>query len=159
MPIRYCNSTLSYYDYPTNQCYTDTSMTKLANSYIPLTTSKTISLNSVTMQIVCVNGVYIIINIGGKAICECDLLWEDSGMVDIKGYPFKCDKVTQNPAGFFLNSLTVQNGTIVKYGTFTAAQIAVILANMLNLQAQQQMEYTYNQTDPVLYAVHTYSKQ
>lgn len=79
-------------------------------------------------------------------------------MVDINGYPFKCDQVTSNPAGFFLNSLTFQNSTIVKYGTFTAAQIAVMMANMRNLQANQQMQHTYNQTDPILYAVYTYTK-
>lgn len=69
MPVRYCNSTFSYYDYPSNLCYTDQTMTTLADSYFPLTTSRSISKGSKLMQIVCVNGVYIILSIGGKAIC------------------------------------------------------------------------------------------
>lgn len=91
------------------------------------------------MQLVCKNGVYNLLKMGGSAYCLCNLLWEDSGLVDMKGFPMKCDKVTTNPAGFFSNQLTTTaNGTITNYGDFTAAQIQIILSNMRELQAMQQ---------------------
>jgi len=81
----------------------------------------------------CVNGIYNLLKIGGLAYCECDLLWEDSGMVDIKGFPFKCDRVARNFDGYFYNDSKKVNGSVIYGGKFTAWQISVIISNMINL--------------------------
>jgi hypothetical protein len=52
----------------------------------------------------CINGQFNMVNSLSPALCLCDDLWITSGMVDMKGYPFKCDKVTSNPSTFLVSN-------------------------------------------------------
>jgi hypothetical protein len=94
--VRFCNYTNNFYNYASNRCYNDEKFTVENASYIPETIIGgviKIGANNGT-QMVCVNGYYNIYKVGQIAICTCKLLWENSGRVDMNGFPFQCDVVT-----------------------------------------------------------------
>lgn len=114
----------------------------------------TITLASKTVEMVCVNGDLTLLKIGDPAVCICKLLWETSGMVDMNGLPFYCDRATDHPDRHFYSSLQIdKNGQISKYGPFTVEQMRVIIINMKHFEQYQLTQYTLNQTESIIYSV------
>ena len=56
----------------------------------------------------------------------------------MNGIPFKCDRVSDDPAGIFYNRLQYDSeGKIIKYGPFTPQEISVALDSLSRLQGRQ----------------------
>lgn len=45
-------------------------------------------------NMICVNGYRNLTKINGVMTCVCQRLWEHSGLLDLNGALFKCDRVT-----------------------------------------------------------------
>ena len=101
----------------------------------------------------CVNG-NIRENEGRMLWCDCLTLWEDSGLVDMNGISFKCDKVVEDLKRYFYESIEVdKKGEVIKYGSYTPQQLDIMLKELKKMEEEQTMEYIYNQSAPILYAV------
>ena len=70
------------------------------------------------IDMICVNGVPET-GLFSDARCYCYFLWENSGKVDMNGYPYKCDQVVPPEKWnkyFFKNMIKSPNGTVIMYG-------------------------------------------
>jgi hypothetical protein len=66
-PARLCVWSGTYSDYNTNACYTNNTMTQLAESYIPANLASSYSFGNPKMLMVCVNGKYNLMTPGKPA--------------------------------------------------------------------------------------------
>lgn len=67
---------------------------------------------------ICVNGFEK--GMATLSTCVCDLLWEDSGCVDMLGTPYKCDKVVTDAKQHFFDDIQYNDkGEIIMYGPYT----------------------------------------
>jgi len=60
-------------------------------------------------------------------------MWEDSGKVDMNGYPYKCDQVIgpEKWRSYFFDDVILDKyGTVLMYGQYTPQQLETMYVNI-----------------------------
>jgi hypothetical protein len=85
--------------------------------------------------------------------CYCYFMWQNSGTVDMNGFPYLCDQVVppEKWKGYFLRELIMdKNGTVLMYGQYTPEKLQVIYEQLKIKEAEQTLEFIQKYKDSVL---------